>query len=127
MTFNEKQSLIKKEVQMPRPIDLKPGFYRFVIQFTWDFSEDAEAAQKLNQIFDSLPDGIDRNSIQSYYLTGQRTLLFIGATKSAMDLQRLCASVTFKSAIQADVFHAVEVHEVRKMMGEKPSVKRGKA
>ena len=112
---------------MPRPIDMKPGFYRFVVQFTWDFPEDAEAAQKLNQIFASLPEGIDRDSIKSYYLTGQRTLLFIGATNSAMDLQRLCASVTFKSAIQADVFHAVEVHEVRKMMGEKPSVKRGKA
>jgi hypothetical protein len=112
---------------MPIVYQPKPGFYTFVIQFSWDFQEDGEALQKLNQIFDKLPEGIDRNSIQSYYLTGQRTLLFIGATKSALSLQALCASVTFKSAIRADVFHAVEVHEVRKMMKETPAVKRGKA
>ncbi|MCU0578742.1 MAG: hypothetical protein MUF69_04260 [Desulfobacterota bacterium] len=112
---------------MPRPFDLKPGYYHFVINFSWDFSEDAEALQKLNQIFDQLPEGIDRTSIQSFYLTGARTLLFVGATKSALSLQTLCASVTFKSAIRADVYHAVEVHEVRKMMKETPAGKRRKA
>ncbi|MBW2285698.1 MAG: hypothetical protein JRF65_14015 [Deltaproteobacteria bacterium] len=90
----------------------KEGHFPFVVMFSWDFEQDAEAVDKLGNIFDKLPEGIPRDGVQAFYLTGARSMVVSGYTKSPVQLQRFCSAMTFQSAIEADVFHAVEVHEL---------------
>lgn len=95
----------------------KEGYYRFVAMVKWEYGQDAEARKKLYSIFaKNLPlwekDLIDRDSIRGYILTGERTMIIIGQTKSAAALQGFCASVSFESAMQVKFYHAAEVHEL---------------
>lgn len=96
---------------------LKEGYYRFVAIVKWEYGQDTEARKKLYTIFGkNLPlwkrGLIDRDSIRSYILTGERTMIIIGRTKSAAALQGFCASLSFESAMQVKFYHAAEVHEL---------------
>ncbi len=97
---------------------LKKGFYRFVGLMSWESSEDQLAAEKLHLLVDTIPKGIDRDTFQGYYLTGERTMVIIGQVDSEADggaavaLQKLSLMVTFGTNIEASFYHAVEAHEL---------------
>ncbi len=96
---------------------LTKGYYRFVVLFTWSGQEDTVAIQKLSPyIGHQFPSEmeIDKDTAQFYYLTGARTVLVIGYTKSAAGLQRFCSSVIRNTLINANVYHAVEGYEAAK-------------
>ena len=99
-------------------ISLKKGYYRFLGLLSWDASEDLLASEKLNLIIKNMPKGIDRETFQGYYLTGERTMVIIGQVDSnahggaAVALQKLSSMVTFGTNIEASFYHAVEAHEL---------------
>jgi len=111
---------------MPKPVpDLEvlknlreKGFDRFVAKISWDPGFDFVAKERFDILFDvnRIPDGIDKDWLQGYSLTGERTMLLIGFAKSAVALQELCAAVTFGSGIRVKFYPAVEIHELRKIM-----------
>ena len=90
------------------------GYYPFVAMFSWSYQDDLIAVDRLKQYLGtSYPDtGIDSETAQAYYLTGARTYLLIGYTNSPIGLQRLCSSVIFNTPIQANIYHAVEAHQL---------------
>lgn len=92
-------------------IVLKDHHFRFIAEFTWEHAQDAEAAKKLLGIIQDVPKGIDKETFQGFYLTGQRTMLFFGQTDSAESLQRLCVEVSRDSAIKSKISLAVHVEE----------------
>jgi hypothetical protein len=106
---------------------LKKDHYRFAVLTSWDSSEDQVAAEKLNLLMKNLPRGIDRETFQSYYFTGERMSVSIGQVDSgvvggaAAALQKLSSMVTFGTNIEARFYHAVEAHEmigvVKEVMG----------
>jgi hypothetical protein len=113
---------------MPRPpeqLRLKPGHLRFVTLFAWGPGEDEVAAKKMYLLSEKLPEGIDGETFQAYYLTGERTMVVIGQAKSQVALQALTSRVTFGTELEPSVFHALEVHELRDVVeaiqGEKSS------
>lgn len=96
---------------------LRENYFRFVAMFTWENTEDIEAVKKFLNLFDKLPEGIDFDSFDGYYMTGHRTIVFIGQAASAMAVQRFTSAITFNSAMKGKVSLAVEVHELRDIMG----------
>ena len=93
----------------------KDGYYRFVAIFTWTGQEDKVVLERLKPyIGHNLPPemGIDPETFQTYYLTGERTHLAIGYAKSALGLQKFTASVGYGTNIQVKVYHAVEGWEM---------------
>ncbi len=93
--------------------------FRFVAMFTWEETEDVEASRKLLSLFDKLPEGIDFDSFQGYYMTGHRTIIFIGQATSATSVQQFTSAITFASAMKGKVSLALEIHELRDIMGGK--------
>jgi hypothetical protein len=115
---------------------LKKDFYRFVGLLSWDPSEDQLAAEKLIHLIKTLPKGIDRETFQGYYLTGERTMVIIGQvdTKAvggaAVAVQKLSSMVAFGTNIEASFYHAVEAHDLtgavkETMKGPRASRKKG--
>ncbi|MGB6064795.1 MAG: hypothetical protein WBG50_08295 [Desulfomonilaceae bacterium] len=51
---------------------------------------------------------IDPDTAQFYYLTGARTVVFVGYAKSGMNLKRFYSSICFGTGIEATFYHAVE-------------------
>jgi hypothetical protein len=103
---------------------LKDGYFRFIARFFWDMGQDDIARKRLISLFDNLPDGIDRDTMQGFYLTGEREIIFIGQAKSPMELQRFCTSVIYDAPIEARFYHSVEIHELRKFYEGKPAMKK---
>jgi hypothetical protein len=105
-----------------RPVDqLKEGYFRFIARFFWEMGQDDIARKRLIPLFDNLPDGIDRDTLQGFYLTGEREIIFIGQAKSPMELQKFSTSVIYDAPIEARFYHGVEIHELRKFYKSKPS------
>jgi hypothetical protein len=102
--------------------EIKNGFFRFIARFFWEIGQDNIARERLIPLFDNLPDGIDRDTIQGFYLTGEREIIFIGQAKSPMELQRFCTSVIYDAPIEARFYHGVEIHELKKFYESMPSV-----
>ncbi len=103
----------------PTGLVVQEGYYRFVVLFTWTGNEDTVAIQRLTPyIGHQFPSEmeIDSDNAQFYYLTGARTVLVIGYTKSAAGLQRFCSSVIRNTLINANVYHAVEGAEAAKAL-----------
>ena len=96
---------------------LRENHFRFVAMFTWENTEDAEAAGKFLNRFDKLPEGIDFDSFEGYYMTGHRTIVFIGQATSSIAVQRFTSAITFNSAMRGKVSLAVEIHELKDIMG----------
>ena len=93
---------------------MKGGHYRFVAIFTWSGQEDKVAVERLRPyIGHKFPEkmGIESDTAQFYYLTGARTVLVIGYTKSGIGLQQFCSSIIFGTDIKVSVHHAVEGYE----------------
>ena len=90
--------------------------FRFVAMFTWESTEDVEAAKKFRDLFDRLPEGIDLKSFEGYYMTGHRTMIFVGQAISAVSVQRFSSAITFNSAMKGKISLAVEAHELRDIM-----------
>ena len=99
--------------------ELRDKYFRFVAMFTWENTEDLEAAKKFRNLFDKLPEGIDFESFEGYYMTGHRTIIFIGQAASAISVQRFTSAITFGSAMKGKVSLAMEIHELRDIMGGK--------
>ncbi|MBI4963823.1 MAG: hypothetical protein HY913_11155 [Desulfomonile tiedjei] len=102
---------------------LPPEYYRFVVLFTWTGLEDNVAVQRLTPyVGHQFPPEmeIDSESAQFYYLTGARTVLVVGYTKSGAGLQRFCSSVIRDTLINANVYHAVEGYEAAKPIPKTP-------
>ena len=83
-----------------------------------------------------LPKGIDRETLQSYYLTGERMSVIIGQVDvkakggAAAALQELSMMGTFGTNIKAKFYYAVDAHElaglIKEVMGEpRASQKKG--
>ena len=90
---------------------LEAGFFRFVVIFSWDHTEDTKGALRLIQLHKDLAKyGIIQD--HGLYLIGKRTFVLMGATNSAANLQKFCATVCFGSKISAEVSHAVDAHEL---------------
>ncbi len=90
---------------------LEAGFFRFVVIFSWDHTEDAKIAVRLIDLHKDLEKyGITQD--HGLYLIGKRTFVLMGAINSAANLQKLCATVCFGNTIRADVSHAVDAHEL---------------
>ncbi len=99
------------EVQQTVKNLLEQGYYRFVAMFTWTGKDDEVALERLkpfvgHQILSQMD--IDPDTYQTYYLTGARTQLCIGYTKSAAGLRKFHSSVCFGTGIEAEFYHAVE-------------------
>lgn len=87
------------------------GFNPFIIHFTWEPREDGLAAQNMFTLHEKLEEkGIQGG--HGWYLTGRRTMIVIGWTDSNVKLQELCLAVTYKTEIQADVNHCIEIHDL---------------
>jgi hypothetical protein len=92
---------------------LRDKYFRFVAMFTWENTEDLEAANKFRDLFDKLDEGIDLESFEGYYMTGHRTMIFVGQAISAVSVQRFTSAITFGSAMKGKISLAVEAHELR--------------
>ncbi len=93
--------------------------FRFVAMFTWEGTEDIEAAKKFRNLFDKLPEGIDLKSFEGYYMTGHRTMIFVGQAMSTVSVQRFTSAITFGSAMKGKISLAVEAHELKDIIGGK--------
>jgi hypothetical protein len=93
--------------------------FRFVAMFTWESTEDIEAAKKFRDLFDKLPEGIDLKSFEGYYMTGHRTMIFVGQAISALSVQRFSSAITFNSAMKGKISFAVEAHELKDIIDGK--------
>jgi hypothetical protein len=100
---------------MPVPDAIKKfeemGFNPFAILFSWGHAEDALAAQRMFNLHEKL----ESKGIQcghGWYLTGKRTMMVIGWTDSNLKIQDLCLSVTYGSAIDAEVCHIIDIHNL---------------
>jgi len=97
-------------------IRLIPNHFRFVATFTWEHTEDDTAAEKLLSVITDVPDGIDKETFQGFYLTGQRTMIFFGQAASAESVQRLSGKVSRKNAVKGKISLAVHVNEFVEML-----------
>ena len=102
---------------------LEDGYFRFVAKFKWEAGEDDIARRRLIPLFENLPRGIHRKTIQGFYLTGEREIIFVGQAKSPMALQRFCTAVIYDAPIEARISHAVEIHELKSFYKGKPAKK----
>ena len=93
----------------PEDFELKTGYYRFGAIFTSEPGQDRAAIEKVQSLMGGLPLGIYGGG---FYLIGARTVIFIGQTDSAAHLLSFISSVTYDSPIEAQVYHAVELHEL---------------
>ncbi len=100
---------------------LNEGMYRFVAKFFWDGGDDETARNRLMPLFDKLPDGIHKDSLHGFYLTGEREIIFIGQTKSGKALQEFCTSVIYDTHINAEFYHCIEVHEMKDLYEKRPT------
>ena len=90
---------------------LKNGYNPFAILFTWDYPADEVATLKMYNLHLKL----DKKGIrlgEGWYLTGNRTMIVIGYAKSNVVLQELCLSVTYNTPIRADLYHAIDIHDL---------------
>ncbi|MEJ2285004.1 MAG: hypothetical protein P8X85_15580 [Desulfobacterales bacterium] len=99
---------------------LEKGYFRFVAKFKWEMGADDIARKRLMPLFDNLPRGIHRKTIQGFYLTGEREIIFIGQANSPIDLQKFCTSVIYDAPIEARISHGVEIHELKSFYKRKP-------
>ncbi len=89
----------------------KKGFNPFIIHFTWEARDDGLAAKNMFTLHEELEEkGIQGG--HGWYLTGRRTMIVIGWTDSNVKLQELCLAVTYKTEIQADVSHCIDIHDL---------------
>lgn len=102
--------------------EIKEGYFRFIAKFSWGVGHDEIARQRLIPLFDNLPDGIDLDTLQGIYLTGEREILFIGQASSPMELQKFCTSVIYDAPIEAHFYHGVEIHELKTFYENTPPV-----
>jgi len=101
---------------------MEDGYNPFVILFSWDFEADKEATLKMNNLHEKFEEmGIQYG--EGWYLTGNRTMIVLGYVRSNIELQKLCLSVTYDTPIQADVYHAIDVHDLASVVGRKPKGK----
>jgi hypothetical protein len=97
-------------------IALKEGYFRFIATFTWEPAEDKAAAEKLFNIIKAVPKGIDEDTFEGFYLTGQRTMIFIGQATSGESVQRLSSRVSQGNAVRVNISLAVHVNEFVEML-----------
>ncbi|UCE06972.1 MAG: hypothetical protein JSW07_02730 [bacterium] len=102
--------------------ELIKGYFRFIARFFWEIGQDDIARKRLIPLFDNLPEGIDRDTIRGFYLTGEREIIFIGQANSPMELQKFCTSVIYDAPIEARFYHGVEIHELKKFYKSTPPV-----
>jgi hypothetical protein len=102
------------------------GYYRFVAIFTWPPEADEVARQRFGQFlgqynktfFEQSEQSLEETDVipqSAYSLTGARTVLVIGITKSAPGLYSFCSSIIFNANIHVNFYHAMDYDEARKM------------
>jgi hypothetical protein len=93
------------------------GMSRFVVEFTWQPTEDQVAIQNLSRIINDpkkeLPEGIDQDSFEGFYLTGQRIMIFFGQATSREPLEKLKSKVSKGNAIKVKISDALCAQEVK--------------
>jgi hypothetical protein len=94
----------------------KPGHVLFIAMFSWEHQDDIEAQSRLLNIIQKVPEGIDEETLNGFYLTGHRTMIFIGQTRSAEDVQLLSSMATYGTAIKPQVSFAVDVNRFQSML-----------
>ena len=104
-------------------VAVKAGYVQFIATFSWEHTEDVEAQGRLLNIVKKVPEGIDEKTLTGFYLTGHRTMVFIGQAKSAEALQMLSAMATYGNAIKPQVSFAVDVNRLVDMLGKSFSTK----
>ena len=89
------------------------GYFRFIAEFTWERAEDDDNAwDKLSSIINKAPEGIDGDTFEGFFLTGQRKMIFFGQAASAESVQRLSAKVSRNSPVKTKVSLAVHVKDL---------------
>jgi hypothetical protein len=94
----------------------KAGYIRFIAMFSWEHTEDANALTRLVSVIKKVPKGIDEKTLNGFYLTGHRTMVFIGQAKSAEDVQVFSSMATFGIAIKPQISFAVDVNNIVGML-----------
>jgi hypothetical protein len=94
------------------------GHSRFLAVFTWTHQEDEVAKKKFQKgaaLYNGT--GIDEKTAQAYYCTGARTMVVIGYVDDSLGygIEKFCSKVIFGTAIQVNVYYAVESHELEKV------------
>ena len=95
---------------------LKDNYFRFIAEFTWDYEADGTAAEKLLGIINKAPEGIDEDTFEGFFLTGQRTMIFFGQARSAESVQKLSAKVSRGNAVRTKISLAVHVKDFAEML-----------
>ena len=103
----------------PRPTPPTDS-YGFLAIVTWDKGDDEAARSRLLPLFETLPEGIPKDSFQGYYLTGERKMIFIGQTDSAKTLQVFSSNIIYGAKIDVKFYHCVEIHEMAQIYQEQP-------
>ncbi len=96
-------------------LHLKDGYSWFAVIFEWESSMDGVAMKKLMDYPEEIFHGIDRATFLPFYLTGERTMLLLGQSKSGAAIQRLTMAATFGTDISARAYHVMEAHDLMRM------------
>jgi hypothetical protein len=113
----------RKERTMPVAPPREDGFYDFTAIVSWEKGDDEIARQRLLPLIKKLPAGIEFDTFQGYYLTGERKMIFIGRTRSAGALQELSSLIIYDSPIDARFYHTVEIHKMSQLYEKSPIAK----
>ena len=108
---------------MCKVVETRPGYVQFIAMFSWEHPEDMVAQRKLFQIINQVPEGIDEKSFTGFYLTGHRTMIFIGQASSSESIQMLSSMATYGTAIKPQVSLAVDVNRLVDMLKKSFSTK----
>jgi len=98
--------------------ELGPEYQNFVAIFTWPPGDDKIARERLKEIVKQIPEeGPPQDAPvvpgAAYSLTGARTVLVIGRSRSESELYTFCSSIIFDSGISANFYHCVNFGEAR--------------
>ena len=107
---------------MPLMVKRKEGWCWFIAKFSWEKGHDEEARTRLMPLFNETPAGIDRDTLQGFYLTGEREIILIGQTNDPTALQRFSTSVIYEAQIDAKFSYGIEIHELQGIYKKNPII-----
>ncbi len=102
--------------QMQEMLEKGEG-YGFVAIFTWPPEADKVARERFGTILAQFQPDQNADVVPgaAYSLTGARTVLVIGRSKSESALYKFCSSIIFDSGIDANFYHCVDFDEAKGM------------
>ena len=94
----------------------KGNSYPFLAMVTWEHTEDKEMIEKLFKAYRQNPEkktskndkSIPWESINAFYLTGERILVLVGHAKTPLDIQKISSFFILNSSIQIKIYHVLD-------------------